>query len=255
MRHCACIVLLALLGPAVRADTATLRLLDTIVVASPESAGLVVTRPDDANQTRVKLTVEGDVEAHNFVGDGRTLSGVQQRVSGDCPGGSAIRRVHSDGQVECETPLAGPPGPPGADSTVAGPPGTDASLPSGGIIMWSGSIDSVPAGWVLCDGQNGTPQLQNRFIVGAGPGSTSFYAPGDTGGLANVALTVAQMPPHKHDTTIDGNHVRDHDGADTFPHGGAGNHRSSTFTMSNAGGGELHENRPPYYALAYIMKT
>ena len=51
-------------------------------------------------------------------------------------------------------------------------------FPSGGIVMWSGSVASIPSGWLLCDGTNGTPDLRNRFIVGAG----STYAVGATGG-------------------------------------------------------------------------
>jgi hypothetical protein len=80
-------------------------------------------------------------------------------------------------------------------------------FPSGGIAMWSGSIASIPTGWRLCDGTNGTPDLRNRFIIGAG----STYAPGATGGSATstptgtisgstdgTALTEAQMPKHYH---------------------------------------------------------
>jgi hypothetical protein len=57
-------------------------------------------------------------------------------------------------------------------------------VPSGGIIMWSGSIATIPTGWYLCDGANGTPNLRDRFIVGAG----STYAVGTTGGSANATL-------------------------------------------------------------------
>ena len=80
-------------------------------------------------------------------------------------------------------------------------------FPSGGIAMWSGSIASIPTGWRLCDGGGGTPDLRDRFIVGAG----STYAVAATGGSANVtpagsitgstgdtALTEAQMPKHYH---------------------------------------------------------
>jgi len=57
-------------------------------------------------------------------------------------------------------------------------------VPPGAIIMWSGSLSSIPAGWVLCNGQNGTPDLRNRFIMGAG----SAYAPGDAGGVSTINL-------------------------------------------------------------------
>ena len=54
-------------------------------------------------------------------------------------------------------------------------------IPAGAIVMWSGSIGSIPAGYYLCDGQNGTPNLKDRFVVGAG----STYAVGNTGGFTS----------------------------------------------------------------------
>ena len=65
---------------------------------------------------------------------------------------------------------------------------------SGMIIIWSGSTANIPTGFVLCDGQNSTPDLRNRFVVGAG----NNYNPGDTGGADSVTLTEAQMPQHNH---------------------------------------------------------
>ena len=59
---------------------------------------------------------------------------------------------------------------------------------SGMIIIWSGNTNNIPNGFVLCDGQNNTPDLRNRFIVGAGTGSGSDYGPGDTGGSADATL-------------------------------------------------------------------
>lgn len=67
-------------------------------------------------------------------------------------------------------------------------------FPAGGIIMWSGSTGSIPAGWLLCDGNNGTPNLRDRFIVGAG----NTYAVGATGGSATVTLSAANLPAHTH---------------------------------------------------------
>jgi microcystin-dependent protein len=64
--------------------------------------------------------------------------------------------------------------------------------------MWSGSTASVPSGWALCDGTNGTPDLRDRFIVGAG----NSYAPGAVGGANSVTLTQAQMPVHQHTVAI-----------------------------------------------------
>ncbi len=69
-----------------------------------------------------------------------------------------------------------------------------AVLPTGVILMWGGPAFSIPLGWQLCDGTNGTPDLRDRFIAGAG----STYSPGDTGGSNTVTLTSASMPIHTH---------------------------------------------------------
>lgn len=73
------------------------------------------------------------------------------------------------------------------------------SIPSGVIVMWSGAANTIPGGWAICDSANGTPDLRNRFIVGAG----STYAVGATGGEASHKLTVAELPSHTH--TFSGN--------------------------------------------------
>ncbi|TVR78994.1 MAG: hypothetical protein EA405_13640 [Rhodospirillales bacterium] len=141
-------------------------------------------------------------------------------------------------------------------------------IPTGGIIMWSGSIANIPDGWALCDGSNGTPDLRDRFVVGAG----STYAVGATGGAATVALTTAQMPAHTHTGTTNTTGAHTHNYTAAGWGGGSGNfsccaswgnmtqattssgNHSHTFTTAATGSGEAHENRPPYYALAYIMK-
>ena len=120
-------------------------------------------------------------------------------------------------------------------------------FPSGGIIMWSGAIADIPAGWFLCDGTNGTPNMIDKFIIGAG----STYNPGDTGGEATHTLTSAEIPIHTHSidtTTINsgGSAASVQNGADA-PNGSR--------TSGSAGSGGAHNNLPPYYALAFIMKT
>lgn len=114
-------------------------------------------------------------------------------------------------------------------------------IPAGIITIWSGAIGNIPAGWVLCNGGNGTPDLRGRFVYGAGGALT----PGDTGGSAN----------HNHTGTTDG-HAHDllagEEIPDVYPAGFFDNTTESmtdTFTTGNAG------NIPPYYVLAYIMKT
>jgi microcystin-dependent protein len=152
-------------------------------------------------------------------------------------------------------------------------------IPSGVIVMWSGAVNAVPNGWVLCNGQNGTPDLRDRFIVGAGGG----YGAGATGGESVHTLTVNELPSHNHNvdppytlTSEDGNHRHristqnaggENEGVGESDNNGsrntadtedAGVHRHAVdipaFGSSYYGGGQAHENRPPYYALAFIMK-
>ncbi len=80
-------------------------------------------------------------------------------------------------------------------------------LPAGVIVVWSGTIDSVPVGWFLCDGNNGTPNLKGRFILGSNPHanrntSLSTQEVGNTGGEETVTLTVGTMPSHLHTATV-----------------------------------------------------
>ena len=125
---------------------------------------------------------------------------------------------------------------------------------TGMIILWSGAADAIPTGFTLCNGQNNTPDLRGRFVVGFHD-SNGDYDVDDTGGAETVTLSIAEMPNHKHDTTVDNSDLFPATGQKTISFGGAGGYPATTFTMSNTGGGGAHENRPPYYALCYIMKT
>ena len=181
---------------------------------------------------------------------------------------------------------------------------------SGMIILWSGNTGNIPTGFVLCDGNSGTPNLTDRFVVGAG----SAYGVGATGGSSSVTLSTANLPSHNHSFSGSTSHshtINNHthsfsgSGSNTHNHGvpkGRGGSQASishyvsdtsveqtqgTFATTNAtisisvsgttgnpsdrgtnsqsvsisgttgseGSGTAHENRPPYYALCYIMKT
>jgi hypothetical protein len=135
---------------------------------------------------------------------------------------------------------------------------TTGIFPTGGIIMWSGSVATIPSGWYLCNGANGTPDLRNRFVVGAG----STYAPAATGGSAD-AVTVSHThtitdPTHSHlETYFDAN------GGGYGLIGGPNNYNATKQTGSSstgisvdtAGVSGTNANLPPYYALAFIMKA
>lgn len=179
-------------------------------------------------------------------------------------------------------------------------------LPRGIITMWSGATNAVPSGWALCDGNNGTPNLKDRFIVGAG----QSYGVGNTGGnwtqtpsvwtnaagtginVAGTAITEAQMPWHTHSGSVGSDasiQVQD-----SIQSGSAGEwladdsfgsvgwspspirkplkNFSASLSINGTGGNQPHYHgvtdnghahtaaasaidvRPPYYALAFIMK-
>jgi len=157
-------------------------------------------------------------------------------------------------------------------------PTTGATIPAGLISMWSGSIGSIPSGWYLCDGSNGTPNLTDRFVIGAG----STYAVNGTGGATSVTLITANMPAHTHTATsvvTDPTHqhyVGSNDSTAGFG-GDAGNREfvqnynagngPATYTNfastgitvattnASVGSGSSFSIIPSYYALAFIQKS
>ena len=125
------------------------------------------------------------------------------------------------------------------------------SFVTGMIILWSGAANAIPTGFVLCDGNNNTPNLSGRFVVGY-DASNNDYDVNDTGGSESVTLTLNQIPAHTH-TYID-QYVAINNGYRPWP---ANNNdcAARNINSGSTGGGQSHENRPPYYALCYIMKT
>ena len=139
------------------------------------------------------------------------------------------------------------------------------------IVMYWGSEDEIPEGWVLCDGGNGTPNLKDRFVMSSGDN----YAPGQVGGSNDVnaeftteehKLTVAQIPSHSHTVNVDhknnvgvtntgGQRVGKENNAD----------HAINIESSTVGGGKGHThdvkvevedgNMPAFMALMYIMKV
>ena len=168
------------------------------------------------------------------------------------------------------------------------------TIPAGLITMWFGSSASVPGGWAVCDGTNGTPDLRDRFVIGAG----TTYANGATGGgssyttaaggdhshggaVGDTALTVGQLPAHSHrifaantssSTAADGwgrTGTRGIPGEDIEPFDYRATSNSGDVLIENTGNGETHSHSisssgththtvsgvlPPFLALFYIMK-
>lgn len=146
-----------------------------------------------------------------------------------------------------------------------------AGSPSGAIGMWSGSEASIPSGWLLCNGLNGTPDLRDRFVVGCG----SHYTKGTTGGantvttsatitIAGHALTADEIPKHTHqwgDYYNEYYPTLSHDRfwayycattTTTRQTGYTGSGAEHTHSASYAGDSD-QARVPPYYALCFIM--
>lgn len=190
----------------------------------------------------------------------------------------------------------GPQGPAGAIGPAGpagpmGPPGPAGAFPPGVIVMWSGPLGAIPSGWALCDGTNGTPDLRERFVMGASAGQD----PGGQGGKNLQLLTVNELPMHHHDVIVGaaGSHTNTGTvqstaipsdivevfqyiaipisgvaiiylsdssglgGSVSHSHGLAidatGDHSHSAAAVPT-GAGAAFDNRPAYFALAFIMK-
>lgn len=142
-------------------------------------------------------------------------------------------------------------------------PAASSTLPSGMILLWSGSIGSIPAGYFLCDGNNSTPDLRNRFIVGAG----NTYSVNQTGGSADsivvshnhTATSVVTDPGHFHSNGASVSGSAQGGGGplvQTVVNTGTATTGITVATTNTAAGTSgTNANLPPYYALCYIMKS
>ena len=121
-------------------------------------------------------------------------------------------------------------------------------VPQGVIVMWSGQTSAIPSGWALCDGNNSTPNLTDRFVMGAGASNETT-----TGGTNSFTLSVDNLPSHTHTISSIGSLAYPQNSGNQGNQSGYG--RGSTLTTNATGSGTAFDNRPAYMALAYIMKT
>jgi hypothetical protein len=211
-----------------------------------------------------------------FTGPGTGLTGTAASLS---IGGNAATATNATNAATVTTTVAsGATGTTQAvttnNTTIATTAFVRSIIPAGVILMWSGSVASIPAGWLLCNGTSGTPNLQDRFIVGAG----STYTPGNTGGSANAVVvshthtfsaTTDTGGAHNH-TTPNNSYATSCGGTDSLagsfgsvcrdgdfsiPTAGSAHAHTLSGTTASAGSSATNANLPPYYALAYIMKS
>ena len=153
-------------------------------------------------------------------------------------------------------------------------------FPSGGIVMWSGTIATIPSGWYLCNGSNGTPDLRNKFVIGAfsddsGTAKTTVTGTSTQTGGTKDAIVVSHThtatvtdPGHLHASikTLDGFSLQTtSQGYDVIAQSGttttsptvttASAVTNITVANSTTGSSGTDQNLPPYYALAFIMKA
>ena len=151
-------------------------------------------------------------------------------------------------------------------------PLTQMSMPIGLISMWSGAIANIPQGWVLCNGTNGTPNLRGRFVVGLDPTNTEYNAVGKKGGSNNItpsgtinnksiSLTVSRDGWGKTGSSLGSSTSgrllvgsgRGEIAENLESINAAGSNKIVTNSHNHVFTGSPKDNRPPYYALAYIM--
>jgi microcystin-dependent protein len=159
-------------------------------------------------------------------------------------------------------------------SAGSGTPTWGNAFVAGMIMMWSGTIATIPSGWLLCNGSSGTPDLRNRFVIGAFQDTSSVAYTTITGADTQTGGTKdAIVVSHTHTATDAGhthvlqgqnqgssdNHFVSGVFANSFSGVANANQTSQTGTanisVSTTGSSGTNQNLPPYYALAFIMKS
>ena len=130
---------------------------------------------------------------------------------------------------------------------------TNAHIPTGFILLWSGLLSAIPIGWTVCDGSNGTPNLSDKFVRGA----SGDINVGQEGGANSITLASTNLPPHSHNHQVDSaNHPHTHTTQTAnVPHahnsngGGAHNHPLSGFSWRRLPGWDNYNVPGSGYAI------
>ena len=240
---------------------------DTFQVADGNGISSIKKTSTEAFVDIYTITFENGVTTTFRVANGKGVSSIEKTNTVGLVDTYTI--TLEDGKTSTFTVTNGKDGDKGASTVADG-------VPKGGIIMWSGSVVDIPSGWALCNGDPGTPDLRGRFVVGYDPANVDYNKVSTDdriakkGGIDNVTLSLNQIPNHKH--SFD-DYFRFDDPAEECRLGqfgytdtlGSGSpmsndgHESSrmffkTHDTESAGKGGSHENRPPYYTLAFLIK-
>ena len=156
------------------------------------------------------------------------------------PGGTTGQMLTKASDGDFETRWADPPAGGGFSAFLI-------NAPLGVVVAWSGTEDNVPEGWSICNGENGTIDLLDKFVLGSGPN----HAVGETGGSEEVTLTVEQMPQHNHEVSF----KRSSEKAMSSNNGNLTGTEPVAANTKVTGSSRPHPNMPPYYTLLYIQKT
>lgn len=274
---------------ATKQNTLTFDSTPTANSSNPVTSGGIKTALD-AKQDTLTFDSTPTANSNNPVTSQGIKAAIDAKDSLPSQTGHAGEYLKTDGETASWSNVESLPSQTGNAGKILGTDGTSASwvefssIPSGIITMWSGSADTIPTGWVLCDGENNTPDLRNRFIVGAG----STYAVGATGGSASgvtgaasgntgaaggntgdTTLSLSQIPSHNHLISynsygasgsyrkISAEWYKTHNNNNMFTEGagGGGSHTHTLGNHTHTLGDHTHtQELPPYYALCYIMK-